>query len=133
MLVQSLDAPGATAPHLLAADGGAAAIWTWRGQGLALVGDLDGASLLKIAAEFADLPAEVRSGHARARLVRLLIAHLLHERGQFRIRLVRQNDPQRRQQIAGSLVGAAGKTFAPQSQHATAVRARSDRDFDLAA
>ena len=34
-----------------------------------------------------------RSAHARARLVRLLIAHLLHERGQFRIRLVRQNDP----------------------------------------
>ncbi len=58
LLVQSLDAPGATAPHLLAADGGAAAIWTWRGQGLALVGDLDGAALLKIAAEFADLPPE---------------------------------------------------------------------------
>ena len=58
LLVQSLDAPGATAPHLLAADGGEAAIWTWRGQGLALVGDLEGAALLKIAAEFADLPAE---------------------------------------------------------------------------
>jgi anti-sigma factor RsiW len=58
LLVQSLDAPGATAPQLLAADGGAAAIWTWRGQGLALVGDLEGAALLKIAAEFADSPAE---------------------------------------------------------------------------
>ena len=58
LLVQSLDAPPTTAPQLLAADGGAAAIWTWRGQGLALVGDLDGAALLKIAADFADLPAE---------------------------------------------------------------------------
>ena len=58
LLVQSLDAPATTAPQLLAADGGAAAIWTWRGQGLALVGDLDGAALLKIAADFADLPAE---------------------------------------------------------------------------
>jgi anti-sigma factor RsiW len=58
LLVQSLDAPTTAAPQLLAADGGAAAIWTWRGQGLALVGDLDGASLLKIAGDFADLPAE---------------------------------------------------------------------------
>jgi anti-sigma factor RsiW len=58
LLVQSLDAPGATAPQLLAADGGAAAIRTWRGQGLAVVGDLEGAALLKIAAEFADSPAE---------------------------------------------------------------------------
>ena len=58
LLVQWLDAPGATAPQLLAADGGAAAIWTWRGQRLALVGDLDGAALLKIAPDFADLPAE---------------------------------------------------------------------------
>ncbi|HEY6732692.1 MAG TPA: hypothetical protein VI256_02680, partial [Roseiarcus sp.] len=58
LLVQSLDAPRATAPQLLAADGGAAAIWTWRGQGLALVGDLDGAALLKIAPDFADPPAE---------------------------------------------------------------------------
>jgi anti-sigma factor RsiW len=58
LLVQSLDAPGATEPQLLAADGGAAAIWTWRGQGLALVGDLDGAALLEIAADFADRPAE---------------------------------------------------------------------------
>ena len=58
LLVQSLDAPPTTAPQRLAADGGAAAIWTWRGQGLALVGDLDGAALLKIAADFADPPAE---------------------------------------------------------------------------
>ena len=58
LLVRSLDAPAATAPRLFAADGGMAAIWTWRGQGLALVGDLDGAALLKIAAQFADLPAE---------------------------------------------------------------------------
>ena len=58
LLVQSLDSPSTTAPQLLAADGGAAAIWTWRGQGLALVGDLEGAALPKIAAEFADSPAE---------------------------------------------------------------------------
>jgi anti-sigma factor RsiW len=58
LLVQSLDAPLTTAPQILAADGGAATIWTWRGQGLALVGDLDGAALLKIAADFADPPAE---------------------------------------------------------------------------
>jgi anti-sigma factor RsiW len=58
LLLQSLDAPATTTPQLLAADGGAAAIWTWRGQGLALVGDLEGAALLKIAAEFADLPAD---------------------------------------------------------------------------
>ena len=57
LLVQSLDAPATMAPQLLAADGGTAAIWTWRGQGLALAGDLD-AALLKIAAEFADSPAE---------------------------------------------------------------------------
>jgi anti-sigma factor RsiW len=58
LLVQSLDAPPTTAPQILAADSGAATIWTWRGQGLALVGDLDGAALLKIAADFADPPAE---------------------------------------------------------------------------
>ena len=58
LLVQSLDAPPTTAPQLLAADGGAAAVWTWRGQGLALVGDLDAADLPRIAADFADLPAE---------------------------------------------------------------------------
>jgi anti-sigma factor RsiW len=58
LLIQSLDAPGTTAPQLLAADGGTAAVWTWRGQGLALVADLGAASLLKIATDFADLPAE---------------------------------------------------------------------------
>jgi anti-sigma factor RsiW len=58
LLVQSLDAPATMAPQLLAADGGTAAVWTWRGQGLALVGDLDAASLLKIATDFAGLPAE---------------------------------------------------------------------------
>jgi anti-sigma factor RsiW len=57
LLVQSLDAPAAMAPQVLAADGGTAAVWTWRDQGLALVGDLDPASLLKIATDFADLPA----------------------------------------------------------------------------
>jgi anti-sigma factor RsiW len=58
LLVQSLDAPPTTTSQLLAAGGGAAAIWTWRGQGLALVGDLEGSTLLKIAADFADSPAE---------------------------------------------------------------------------
>jgi anti-sigma factor RsiW len=59
LLVQPLDAPAARKPQLLtAANGRTAAVWTWRGQGLALVGDLDGAALLKIAAEFADSPAE---------------------------------------------------------------------------
>jgi anti-sigma factor RsiW len=58
LLVQSLDAPATATPRLLAADGGEAATWTWRGQGLALVGDLAGAALLKIAADFADQPAE---------------------------------------------------------------------------
>jgi anti-sigma factor RsiW len=58
LLVQSLDAPPTTAPQRLAADGGAAAIWTWRGQGLALVGELDEAALLKLAADFADPSAE---------------------------------------------------------------------------
>lgn len=58
LLVQSLDAPATTEPQLLAADGGTAAVWTWRGQGFALAGDLDAAELLKIATDFADLPAE---------------------------------------------------------------------------
>jgi len=49
LLVRPLDAPPARAPRLLVADGRDAAVWTWRGQGLALVGDLDAASLLKIA------------------------------------------------------------------------------------
>ena len=37
------------APELVPADGRNAAVWTWRGQGFALVGDLDPLSLLKIA------------------------------------------------------------------------------------
>jgi anti-sigma factor RsiW len=51
LLIRSLDAPAARTPQLLAADGHDAAIWTWRGQGLALVGDPATASLLKIATE----------------------------------------------------------------------------------
>jgi anti-sigma factor RsiW len=58
LLVRSLDAPMTRAPELLAADGGNAAIWTWRGQGFALVGDLDAPSLLKIAKDLFDSPAE---------------------------------------------------------------------------
>jgi anti-sigma factor RsiW len=58
LLVQSLDAPATTEPQLLAADGGTAAVWTWRGQGFALAGDLDAAESLKIATDFADLRAE---------------------------------------------------------------------------
>jgi anti-sigma factor RsiW len=54
LLVQSLDVPVPTAPQLLAADGGYAAVWTWRGEGFALVGNLDTTSLLKIAADFFD-------------------------------------------------------------------------------
>ncbi len=58
LLVQSLDAPATTAPQLLAADGGYAAVWTWRGEGFALVGSFDTTSLLKIATDFFDPPAE---------------------------------------------------------------------------
>jgi anti-sigma factor RsiW len=58
LLVRSLDAPMTRAPELLAADGGNAAIWTRRGQGFALVGDLDAPSLLKIAKDLFDSPAE---------------------------------------------------------------------------
>ena len=58
LLIQSLDAPATRAPQLLAADGRYAAVWTWRGQGFALVGELDGASLLKIATDFFDPPVE---------------------------------------------------------------------------
>jgi anti-sigma factor RsiW len=58
LLVQSLDAPVTSAPELLPADGRGAVIWTWRGQGFALVGDLDDSSLLKIATGFFDPPAE---------------------------------------------------------------------------
>ena len=58
LLIRSLDAPEATAPQLMAADGHAAAVWTERGQGLALVGDLDAASLMRIATEFSGAPVE---------------------------------------------------------------------------
>jgi anti-sigma factor RsiW len=58
LLVQSLDAPAPRAPQLVAADGGYAAVWTWRGEGFALVGDLDAEVLLKIATDFFDPPGE---------------------------------------------------------------------------
>jgi anti-sigma factor RsiW len=59
LLIQSLDAPATIAPRLLAAaDGRTAEVWTWRSQGFALVGDLDAASLLKIATDFFDPPVE---------------------------------------------------------------------------
>jgi anti-sigma factor RsiW len=57
LLVQSLDAPTSRAPELLLAGGRYAAVWTWGGQGFALVGDLDAPSLLKIATDFFDPPA----------------------------------------------------------------------------
>ena len=58
LLVQSLDAPMTRAPELLAADGRNAVVWTWRGQGFALVGDLDAPTLLKIAKDLFDPPGE---------------------------------------------------------------------------
>jgi anti-sigma factor RsiW len=58
LLIRSLDAPAAGAPQLLLADGHAATVWTERGQGLALVGDPEPASLLKIATEFSGPPVE---------------------------------------------------------------------------
>ncbi len=58
LLIRSLDAPEATAPQLMAADGHVAAVWTERGQGLALVGDPDAASLMRIATEFSGPSAE---------------------------------------------------------------------------
>jgi anti-sigma factor RsiW len=58
LLIRLLDAPEATAPQLLTADGHAAGVWTERGQGLALVGDPDAPSLLRIATEFSGPPAE---------------------------------------------------------------------------
>jgi anti-sigma factor RsiW len=57
LLIRSLDAPATRAPELVAADGANAVVWTWRGQGFALVGDLDGPSLLKIANDLFDSPA----------------------------------------------------------------------------
>ncbi|MGA8444686.1 MAG: hypothetical protein WB766_05770 [Roseiarcus sp.] len=59
LLVRPLDAPTTRAPELLAADDGRnAAVWTWRGQGFALVGDLDAPSLLKMANDLFDPPAD---------------------------------------------------------------------------
>jgi anti-sigma factor RsiW len=58
LLIRLLDAPEATAPQMLAADGHAAAVWTERGQGLALVSDPDATSLMRIATEFFGPPAE---------------------------------------------------------------------------
>jgi anti-sigma factor RsiW len=55
LLIRSFDAPPTIAPQLLAgADGRTAAVWAWRSQGFALVGDLEAASLLKIANDFFD-------------------------------------------------------------------------------
>jgi anti-sigma factor RsiW len=62
LMVKSLDAPATRAPQVLSADGRVAAVWTWRGQGFALVGDLDAASLLKLATDFFDSPVD--AGHA---------------------------------------------------------------------
>jgi hypothetical protein len=58
LLIRSLDAPAATAPQLMEADGHDAAVWTERGQGLALVGDPDATSLMRMATEFFGPPAE---------------------------------------------------------------------------
>ena len=58
LLIRSLDAPVARAPELLVDDGRNAAVWTWRGQGFALVGDLDAPSLLRIAKDLFDPPGE---------------------------------------------------------------------------
>ena len=63
LLIRSLDAPANQAPQLLAAlDGSTATVWTWRGQGFALVGDPDATSLLKIATDFFDPPVEAPQG-----------------------------------------------------------------------
>ena len=63
LLIRSLDAPATRAPQLFAAaDGRTAAVWTWRSQGFALVGDLDDASLLKIATDFFDPLVEAAQG-----------------------------------------------------------------------
>ena len=52
LLIQALDAPRTRAPGFVRADGGRAVVWTWRGQGLALAGDAEAASLIKLAADF---------------------------------------------------------------------------------
>jgi anti-sigma factor RsiW len=58
LLVQSLDAPTTRAPELLPVDAHYAAVWTWGGQGFALVGDLEALALLKIATDFFHPPDE---------------------------------------------------------------------------
>jgi anti-sigma factor RsiW len=58
LLVRPLDAPVTKAPELLAVDGHDSAVWTWGGQGFALVGDLNALSLLKIAQDLFGLPTE---------------------------------------------------------------------------
>ena len=58
LLVLSLDAPITGAPEVLPIDGRYAAVWTWGGQGFALVGDLEAPSLLKIATDLFGSPLE---------------------------------------------------------------------------
>jgi anti-sigma factor RsiW len=59
LLIRSLDAPPTSAPERVSsADGRPAAIWTQHSQGFALVGDVDAASLLKIATDFFDPSVE---------------------------------------------------------------------------
>jgi anti-sigma factor RsiW len=58
LLVLTLDAPVTGAPSLLAAEGRTAAVWTWGGQGFALVGDLEAPALLKMATDFFSSPLE---------------------------------------------------------------------------
>jgi anti-sigma factor RsiW len=61
LLIRSLDSPDTTAPQLMTADGHTAAVWTERGQGLALVGDPDAASLLRISTQFSGPPVEAQA------------------------------------------------------------------------
>jgi anti-sigma factor RsiW len=58
LLVLSLDAPITRAPEVLPVDGRYAAVWTWGGQGFALVGDLEAPLLLKIATDFFGSPLD---------------------------------------------------------------------------
>ena len=58
LLIQPLDGPPTRAPEVRVADGRYAATWTCAGQGFVLVGDIDAASLLKIATDFFETQAE---------------------------------------------------------------------------
>jgi anti-sigma factor RsiW len=58
LLIQPLDAPSTRAPDVRLADGRYVVTWTRAGQGYALVGDVEAASLLKLATDFFDAPAE---------------------------------------------------------------------------